>query len=73
MAGEEGTYRGLKRDGREEGSGNWKGIESAGALYFLLSYSASNSICASLRFLKLDLLKSLFLAALVRQAANIVL
>lgn len=49
MAGEEGAYRGLKRDAREEGSGNWKGIESAGALYFL-SYSASNSICASLRF-----------------------
>lgn len=23
MAGEEGAYRGLKRDGREAGSGNW--------------------------------------------------
>lgn len=45
-------YRGLKRDGRKAGSGEW-GIggkdRGAGALYFS-SHSASNSICASLRF-----------------------
>lgn len=64
MAGEEGAYRarGLKRDAREAGSGNWDDegmLHAAGrggggegniALYTFLSYSASNSICASLRF-----------------------
>lgn len=38
MAGEEGAYRGLKRDGREEGSGNWKGIESAGKRSSIFSF-----------------------------------
>jgi len=54
MAGEEGAYRGLKRDGmagkREVGIGGGGRIErSTGALYFP-SHSVSNSICASPRF-----------------------
>jgi len=47
MAGEEGAYRGLKRDGREVGIGGRD--RGAGVLYFP-SHSTSNSICASVRF-----------------------